>query len=312
MIKLLLILYLLLSFLNYDNMNSNLEVIRDISSPQQVTWISEEELLLVKAEDIFKYNIYNRSLKKIGERTPNTFVSLNHKGEIIFCEFEHFIIESPDEFSTILRVRDDKGDLRKEIKVFETIRPIWMDEQKIIAVTALDFLEEHFYRIDIETEYKEEVPSPFKQYSLDIPIYIDVRRVFVRNEELFVIEDMRGNLILYNNFATTKRIIPTLTAIFKPVPIRNPKNDAKPNLILWFKSFFSNIYSKSVAPKNEPRNTPTTLPITPPTTEPSTDPITPYLDPPAFLAPNAPAISSAKVESIEMIRRITRVSGVIT
>lgn len=288
------------------------ELIEGISSPHQVSWISNEEVLIVQEKDIFKYNILSKDLEKLGEREPNSFVSVNSKGELMFCEFEHFIINSPEEFSTIFRIKDMDGDLIKEIKVFETIRPIYMDDEKIVAVTAMDFLEEHFFKIDIESEEKEEIDSPARRYTLDIPKYIDVRRVFVRSENLYIIEDMNGNLILYNNLTSTKTIIPIFTAVFNPVPIKNPKNDAKPNLILFFKSCLAKIYSKSAAPKNAPMNTPRMLPTIPPTIEPITEPIVPYLDPPAFLVPNAPANSSAKVERIDTIKRITSVNGVIT
>ena len=136
--------------------------------------------------------------------------------------------------------------------------------------------------------------------------------MFVRNENLYIIEDMNGNLILYNNLTSTKIIIPIFTAIFNPVPIKNPKNDTKPNLILFFKSCLAKIYSKSAAPKNAPMNTPKILPTIPPTIEPTTEPIVPYLDPPAFLVPSTAANSSAKVERIDIIKRITNVSGVMT
>lgn len=311
MVKTALILLLLysLSFCNIEK--RELEVIENISSPHQVQWISNEDLLIVKEKDIFRYNIYSKNLERIGEREPNSFVSLDSKGELIFCEFEHFIINSPDEFSTIFRIKNSKGELIKEMKIFETIRPIRMNESTIIAVTAMDFLEEHYYKIDIESEEKEEIAPPDKEDGFVIPKYIDARRVFVRERELYVIEDMRGNLILYNNLIRTNTIMDILIATFNPVPMRNPKNETNPNFMLWLKSFFANIYSPTVAPKNAPMNTPGILPIKPPTMEPSTEPIEPYLDPPAFLVPSAPASSSANVESMDITKRITSINGVM-
>lgn len=50
----------------------------------------------------------------------------------------------------------------------------------------------------------------------------------------------------------------------------------------------------------------------PPIIDPIIVPIEPYLLPPAFFVPNAAANSSAKVESREMKKRITRIKGVIT
>lgn len=312
MIKTLFILLLFYSLFLCWNRGEKYQLIDEINAPHQIEWISDEELLIVKEKHIFKYDIYSKSIERVGEREPNSFVGLETNGKLIFCEFEHFLINSPEEFSTIFRIKDENGNLRKEIKIFETIRPIQMDEKEIIAVTAVDILEEHFYKINIDSEEKVEIPSPIKKYNLNIPKYFDVRRVFVRDKNLYLIEDMKGNLILYNNFINTRTIIPMLTAIFKPVPIKNPKNDANPSLILWFKSFLANMYSAAVAPKNAPMNTPGMLPINPPSIEPNTEPIDPYLEPPAFLVPSAAASSSANVDNTDMKKRITRINGVIT
>lgn len=308
MLRILLIIYLLYFLFLCCPDGKRIEVIEGINSPHQVQWISDSEVLIVKNQYIYKYNIYLKSFEKLGERNPNSIVSLNSKGELFFCEFEHFIINSPDEFSTIFNMKDRDGNLIKEIKIFETIRPVWMSEHEIYAVTAVDFLEEHHYMLDIETGEKEEIEE---EYPLDIPRYIDVRRVFVRDQNLYLIEDMNGNLILYNIVINTKTIMPTLTAVFNPVPIKNPTNDMNPNFTLLLKSFFANIYSKSVAPKNAPIKTPRIFPIIPPIIEPTIDPIEPYLDPPAFLVPSAPANSSRNVERRDITKSITSVNGLI-
>lgn len=199
MLRILLIIYLLYSLFLCCPDGKRIEVIEGINSPHQVQWISDSEVLIVKNQYIYKYNIYLKSFEKLGERNPNSIVSLNSKGELFFCEFEHFIIHSPDEFSTIFRIIDKDGNLIKEIKIFETIRPVWMNEREIYAVTAVDFLEEHHYMLDIEREEKVEIEE--EEYPLDIPKDIDVRRVFVRDKDTYLIEDMDGNLIMLKNLA---------------------------------------------------------------------------------------------------------------
>ncbi len=275
MIRILLIIFLLHTLAICCPLGKSLELIEGINSPDQIQWISDNEVLMVKNQDIYIYNIYSKSFIKLGERKPNSLVGLGLNNRLLFCEFEHFIIHSPEEFSTIFRIKDSEGNLKKELKIFETIRPIFINEEEIFAMTAVDFLEEHYYKINIETEEKIEIENPIEESTLDIPKYIDLRRAFLRNKDMCIIEDMMGNILLYSTIIKTERIMPIFTAVFKPVPIKNPTKDANPNFILLLKSFLANIYSNSVAPKNAPINTPGIFPIIPPSIEPTIEPTDP-------------------------------------
>jgi len=133
---------------------SHRELIPNIISPQQVLWKDMDHVIFVKDADIFEYNIVEKTLGNIGTREPNEFVGLDENNNIVLCGIQHYIIDSEDEFSTIFTING------KELKFFPTIRPISINGEIIIAVTALDFLEQHYYEISIASGDMEEIDEP--------------------------------------------------------------------------------------------------------------------------------------------------------
>lgn len=191
-------------------------LVEGIRNPQQVLWQDEYEVILVQDMDIFRLNVLTREQKEIGERQPNEFVGLNSKGELMFCEIQHFLIQERDEYSTIFKIYDQERDLIKELKFFETIRPVYLSDNNIVAVTALDFLETHYYDISIQSgEYKE-------------------RDEFVETKSDVLEIDTFGNV--YITLERTKTIIPTLIPILKTMLSNSPIKDPIPALKLLLKS----------------------------------------------------------------------------
>lgn len=154
-------------------------MVENISNPQQVIWRSMNEVVFVKDENIFLYIVPTKKISIIGNRENNEFVGLDSKGDILLCSIEHYIITSPSEFSTKFSV------LGKELYFFETIRPIFLTEEKIVAVTALDFLEQHYYEIEIQSGEKKEIGEPkVKKYVWD--------------RDRYIVKDIFGNLYVYS------------------------------------------------------------------------------------------------------------------
>jgi len=164
---------------------SHRELIPEITAPQQIFWKNPENVIFVKDSDIFEFNIVKRSLSKIGNREPNEFVGLDENKAIILCRIEHFIIDSEDEFSTLFTIQD------KELRFFPTIRPISLDGDTIIAMTALDFLEQHYYEISISRGDMKEISIP--EATEKGPIYIE--------------EDTLGNVYLNYNARDLLKIL---------------------------------------------------------------------------------------------------------
>lgn len=165
--------------------------IEGITNPQQIIWKNENEIIVVRDEDILLYNLSSKRLEDIGKRQGNQFVGLDSKGDILLCTFEHFLIDSPEQFSTKFTV------LEKEYFFFPTIRPIALNEKKIIAKTALDFLEQHYYSINLEDGEIKEIVLKKKKNSVKHSKDVILKDAYFLNEERYIVEDVFGNLYAY-------------------------------------------------------------------------------------------------------------------
>ena len=134
--------------------------IPNINSPQQVLWRDTENIVIVDDANIYSFNLKYRILEEIGTREPNELVGLDSNLDLIYCSFKNFLIYSYDEFSTKFQILDKNKEVVKEFEYFETIRPIFLLGDILIATTSYPFLEEHFYLIHISTGIRDEIPVP--------------------------------------------------------------------------------------------------------------------------------------------------------
>lgn len=158
-------------------------LIPNITSPEQILWEDINHVIFVKDENIFEYDILRDDMTKVGERKENEFVGLGEAENLLLCEIEHFVINSKDEFSTVFRISG------KELKFFPTIQPISLNGDIIIARTALDFLELHYYEIHISDGSMKEIPRPAVVKSF-----------------LYITKDIDGNIFLNLNMKYFLRI----------------------------------------------------------------------------------------------------------
>jgi len=190
-------------------------MVPNIVDIQQVIHVDIHTVLLVNEESILEVDVLKKEVKEIGKRQKNEFVG--YDSSLMFCKIEHYIIQSEDEFSTRFTVLDSERGVIKGLSFFETIRPLYMDKNIIIATTAVDFLEKHFYKINIESGNMEEI------FLKDIPkqeMIVNVR------------EDIFGNVwVSYSTREMTKIIIPMLRLNLKTILNMIPMNVPKPALI---------------------------------------------------------------------------------
>jgi len=139
------IIYLLFSLFSQERIEYMLPNIVEV---QQVIELVPQKVLLVNEKDILQLDVLSKDIKKLGERGGNEFVGYDNG--LLFCRIEHYIIDSEDEFSTKFTVLDEERDVVKEFQFFETIRPLYLDNNMIVATTAVDFLEKHFYKISLD------------------------------------------------------------------------------------------------------------------------------------------------------------------
>lgn len=191
-------------FCNSVNLYCVVEPIHGVSFAQQVFWISDTDLIIVQDEKILSYNINSRMLDSVDTRIYNEFVGWDYdNNSLMFCEFYHYWIYDYDEFSSLFKVYDSEHNLVNEIKIFETVRPVYMDSEIIIAVTSVDILEQHLYKIDIVTGIKEEIDLDMVTNTVLASDSIVVSDVFPSSSNRYVVEDIFGNLYVYNIFDFT-------------------------------------------------------------------------------------------------------------
>jgi hypothetical protein len=170
--------------------------IENVTRPQQVIWGDDNRILFVLEDELLEYRVDEDTVTEIGEREPNQFIGIGRDDEIIFCNIEHYIISSPDEFSTKFTVRIPNKK-EKDLYFFETIRPLDINGERIMAVTALDFLEKNFYSIDIDNGEKKQMPQLKKvKRTVLVPKDIQFKKAYIRNRERYVVEDVFGNVYL--------------------------------------------------------------------------------------------------------------------
>jgi hypothetical protein len=170
--------------------------IENVTRPQQVIWGDDNRILFVLEDELLEYRVDEDTVTEIGEREPNQFVGIGRDDEIIFCDIEHYMISSPDEFSTKFTVRIPNKK-EKDLYFFETIRPLDINGERIMAVTALDFLEKNFYSIDIDNGEKKQMPQLKKvKRTVLVPKDIQFKKAYIRNRERYVVEDVFGNVYL--------------------------------------------------------------------------------------------------------------------
>lgn len=164
--------------------------ISDIQNPEQVLNYNNDFFVIVEQENIFKYYFDTKVLESITTRERNELVGLDSNNELQFCRFEHRMINSYDEFSTTFKILNNQKEIVQTFDFFETIRPISLRGNILIAKTAVDFLEEHYYEINIETGLRKEI-DPLIENKLSLNIDMEIKKIFFYNQRI-LIQDSNG------------------------------------------------------------------------------------------------------------------------
>lgn len=190
------------TFLKEISTKYSIDIIDNVISPQQVLKLSQNELIFVVNEEVLLYKTDSKELEVIANRAPNEFIGINN-GEILFCAFQHYTIDSPEQFSTKFLLYDSKHNLIKQFLFFETIRPIDIANNQIIAITAVDFLQQHKYSIDITSGERIEIALDTDEEDSTIednirkPNDLNIKQIKKIGESEYVIIDIFGNTYHY-------------------------------------------------------------------------------------------------------------------
>lgn len=227
-------IYLLSSFLfaSIGRFNIQEEIIENISFPEQIIWLSENNILIVQGENILEYDISKKKLVEKATKDINEFVGIDESFNILLCEVEHFTIKSKDEFSTIFKLKNLSQEIVKEFKIFETVKPLFISKKKIIATTAFDFLEEKFFEIDVESGVKKEIEEPKTKIIHGSSNHTILKKAFIKDHKNYALVDIFGNVYIYRSLDITKIIIPIFTAVLRPIPNMKPTKEPIPDFKL--------------------------------------------------------------------------------
>ncbi|MFA5622814.1 MAG: hypothetical protein WC981_01110 [Candidatus Dojkabacteria bacterium] len=179
------ILFLLLSLLLTKE---NLEfeyVIQTESTPLNIYWISQDNILLSYLNEAEIFNLENRVRNKLDDCESCIY---GYDKEILRCEYTHREIKSMQEFSTTVSIFDSKENLIFKKDIFPTVIPITCTKDYILLKNAYSFLEQKTYYLDIQKSELKEFERERKDLAINsLPPYKNIsigkERVILLTEE---------------------------------------------------------------------------------------------------------------------------------
>ncbi len=184
--------------------------VENILFPEQILWF-KEELYILKDTKVFIFDVFKRELKYYGSIDEENLLGV-YDDEIVYMRYKNKDILSKDEFATEISV------LKNEEEIFfsefhETVKPIFIKENKIYAIDNYLNSPNREYIIDMETKDIENTKiDNFKIDGLENIIVLDydgneiltidkVNNIsfFEVNEEKdsFAFVDAKGNIWIY-------------------------------------------------------------------------------------------------------------------
>lgn len=135
----------LLSFLNTEKSFAFEYVLPVESSPLNIYWISENNILISYRNKAEIVNLENRARNTLEECTNCIY---GYDGEIVRCEYVHREIESSEEFSTTIYVYNSKEEIVFQKDLFPTVLPTLCKKDFLLLKSAYSFLEQKSYYLD--------------------------------------------------------------------------------------------------------------------------------------------------------------------
>lgn len=128
-----------------------LYVIEKDISPVYIYWIDDINILVSMYESSFKFNLETREKEILSDGLVGY-----DNGKHIKCEYRNVQIESSDECSTFLELKDLDGNLLYTTCMFPTVKPVVIEDGLLIAKSSFSFLEQKYYRVDFNSGKYEE------------------------------------------------------------------------------------------------------------------------------------------------------------
>lgn len=139
------------------------QLAHSFDSVTQLFW--GQDLLIVDGVKVYTFNLTTRELNRLSSIPEDKSVVLgNGKGdEILACRWENYEISSKSGKSTLIsvsRLNDSSERVLKEVKTFETVRPLTCSLDTIVATYNYHGAPEIYFKIRLDTEKVEKVDPP--------------------------------------------------------------------------------------------------------------------------------------------------------
>ncbi len=187
----------------YDDIYTT-SFVENISSPQQVIWKSENEVIFATNEKFYIYSFQTNSSDDIREKDGNEIVGVKENGDLIYCKYDIFMRYTEKDYAMKVGIYDNNHNFVKSIDLYNSFLPLYINEKYIEGITTMPFLVPYTYRVDIDSSQVQEtegIEDLEKRYSrpngLNLPNDIDVAKAYCLNNEKCIIENSVGNIFAY-------------------------------------------------------------------------------------------------------------------
>lgn len=137
------------------------QVTHEFKSVRQFFW--NKDLFIVDKASIYSYDTESRNLTRINQKSneENFILGKDFEGNTIKCSWENYTISSPEEDSTVIRVvsLNNPTNVIKEVKTFETLRPITCTLDVIEATYSYHGAPEEFFSVSLDSGEVHKVPA---------------------------------------------------------------------------------------------------------------------------------------------------------
>lgn len=185
--------------------------IEEVTNPQQIFWY-KNNLLVVKNSKIYELDLEERILQDFGIIDKDEILG-EMDGDLVFMKFQNHIIHSPEEKATDIEILDMKREEVFSESFHETIKPVNIKKDFLIAEDNYLNSLQRTYKINLETGEIEhfEIEDDFEiqgeetteilkgdKILFNIPKMNDITSFSLNgNLEKVAVVDIEGNIWIY-------------------------------------------------------------------------------------------------------------------
>lgn len=200
------------------NNNYYINFVQDISSPTQVIWISQDQVLLSSPNQVYTYYFQENEIELVGPKEVNEIIGVDNLGQLVYCKYDIYMRYVEEDYAMTISLYDKEHTLLKEVKVYDSFLPEFTDGKYVSGATALPFLTPYKYTVNVdngEVQKEELRKESVSRNNADLKLTEDIllEKTYCFNTERCILEDKFGNIYAY--IAVQNRFSEFLRGIFQ-------------------------------------------------------------------------------------------------